>query len=275
MPAIIAAALGGSLGYATSYWIGLYFKESIPNIWPFTTHPQLISQGERFFEKYGAFGVFLGHFFGPVRAVIPVVAGMFAMRQLPFQIANVASAIIWSAGVIAPSFYVVTFKSEIMAFIAAHEILVAGALAVLAFAATIPKALIYAPALLLFMALGAVLILTHGAVLLVWFAGAAGAALGDLFAYLVGKYRSTLPTASSLMAAAPEDHADARALIARRGLLSLVISKLQGVSRGLVPLEFGAGANSTAAFTVVSIVSALFWSALYLLPALVARAFIA
>src|SRR4029078_7963838 len=121
MPAIIAAALGGSLGYATSYWIGLYFKESIPNIWPFTTHPHLIDQGKHFFEKYGAFGVFLGNFFGPVRAVIPVVAGMFAMRQLPFQIANVSSAIIWSAGVIAPSFYVVTFKSEMMAFIAAHQ----------------------------------------------------------------------------------------------------------------------------------------------------------
>jgi membrane protein DedA with SNARE-associated domain len=274
MPAIIAAALGGSLGYAVSYWIGLYFKESIPNIWPFTTHPHLIERGQHFFEKYGAFGVFLGHFFGPVRAVIPVVAGMFAMRQLPFQIANVASAIIWSAGVIAPSFYVVTFKSEIMAFIAAHEILVAAALAVLAFAATIPKALIYAPALLLFMGLGAVLILTHGDVLLVWFAGAGGAALGDLFAYLVGKYRSEMP-ASSLMAAEPADHADARALIERRGLASLIISKLQGVSRGLVPLEFGAGANSTAAFTAVSIVSALIWSALYLLPALVARAFMA
>ena len=36
----------------------------------------------------GAWGVFVGHFFGPVRAVIPVVAGMFAMRQLPFQVAT-------------------------------------------------------------------------------------------------------------------------------------------------------------------------------------------
>ena len=272
MPAIIAAALGGSLGYATSYWIGLYFKDSIPNIWPFTTHPRLIEQGERFFDKYGTFGVFLGHFFGPVRAVIPVVAGMFAMPQLPFQIANVASAIIWSAGVIAPSFYVVTFKSEIMAFIAAHEILVAVVLGVLAFAATIPKAIIYGPALLLFMGVGAVLILTHGDILLVWFAGATGAALGDLFAYIAGKHRSELQTGSSLMSGAPEDHADARALIARRGLASLVISKLQGVSRGLVPFEFGAGAGSAASFTAVSIVSALIWSALYLLPALVARA---
>ena len=28
-PAIIVAGLGGTLGYAMSYWIGLYFKDSI------------------------------------------------------------------------------------------------------------------------------------------------------------------------------------------------------------------------------------------------------
>src|SRR5688572_26592320 len=33
-PAIVAAGLGGSLGYATSFWIGRYFKDSVPHIWP-------------------------------------------------------------------------------------------------------------------------------------------------------------------------------------------------------------------------------------------------
>jgi membrane protein DedA with SNARE-associated domain len=102
-PVWIAAGIGGSLGYAMSYWIGLYFKDSIHTIWPFTKYPEMIPKGQRFFDKYGAFGVFLGHFFGPVRAVIPVVAGMYAMRQLPFQIANVASAFLWAGGVLAPT----------------------------------------------------------------------------------------------------------------------------------------------------------------------------
>jgi len=65
----------------------------------------MMQRGETFFEKYGIFGVFLGHFFGPVRAVVPVIAGMAAMPQLQFQIANITSAFIWAAGVIAPSFY--------------------------------------------------------------------------------------------------------------------------------------------------------------------------
>ena len=102
---VLAAGLGGSLGYAVSYWIGLYFKDSIDTIWPFREYPKMMQQGRRFFEKYGAFAVFLGHFFGPVRAVIPVIAGMAAMRQIPFQIANITSAFLWAGGVIAPSFF--------------------------------------------------------------------------------------------------------------------------------------------------------------------------
>ena len=102
---VLAAWVGGSLGYSVSYWVGLYFKDHINAMWPFRNHQDMMRRGEDFFQKYGAFGVFFGHFFGPVRAVIPVIAGMAAMPQIPFQIANVTSAFIWAAGVIAPSFY--------------------------------------------------------------------------------------------------------------------------------------------------------------------------
>ena len=104
-PAIIAAGFGGTLGYAMSYWIGLYYKDSIAQIWPFSRNPGLLERGETFFTKWGAISVFLGHFFGPVRAVIPVVAGMYALPQWQFQLANITSAFMWAAGVIAPSFF--------------------------------------------------------------------------------------------------------------------------------------------------------------------------
>jgi len=111
-PVVIAAGFGGALGYAISYWIGLYFNDSIANYWPFRSYPAMMQRGRDFFEKYGVFGVFLGHFFGPIRAVIPVIAGMAAMRQLPFQIANITSAFLWAAGVIAPSFYGLKWLTE-------------------------------------------------------------------------------------------------------------------------------------------------------------------
>lgn len=96
----LAAGIGGALGYSVSYWVGRYFKDDIDKVWPFKTRPEMLKRGRDFFDKWGTLGVFFGHFFGPVRAVVPVVAGSFAMRQLPFQIANITSSFIWATGVL-------------------------------------------------------------------------------------------------------------------------------------------------------------------------------
>lgn len=101
-PLWLAGGLGASLGYSASYWIGAHFKDRVPGLWPFRTHPEALARTEAFFARYGALGVFFGHFFGPVRAVIPVVAGMAGMAQLPFQIANLASAFIWATLILIP-----------------------------------------------------------------------------------------------------------------------------------------------------------------------------
>jgi membrane protein DedA with SNARE-associated domain len=104
-PVWIAAVTGSVLGYAISYWIGMHYKDSIKTMWPFSKYPDMLPRGQVYFDKYGAFGVFLGHFFGPVRAVIPVVAGMYALPQMQFQTANVLSSILWSTSVLAPGFF--------------------------------------------------------------------------------------------------------------------------------------------------------------------------
>jgi membrane protein DedA with SNARE-associated domain len=87
--------LGACLGDALSYWIGRYFGRSVPRLWPFRNDPGLIACGHRYFVRWGVISVFLGRFFGPLRAVVPLVAGMMAMSQGRFQVANVASAIVW------------------------------------------------------------------------------------------------------------------------------------------------------------------------------------
>ncbi len=187
VPAALGAAAGGALGYAVSYWIGRYFKDSIHKIWPFSTRPHLIADGQEFFERYGAFGVFLGHFFGPVRAVIPVVAGMFAMPQLPFQIANILSALIWSAGIVAPAFYLVQFKEPVLALLREHEWVVALVLFSLALVNAVPRPLLFYPTLILFILVGALHIFAGGSFLTIWIAGAAGALAGDLYAFRLGQ----------------------------------------------------------------------------------------
>lgn len=273
IPAIFAAGFGGTLGYAVSFWIGRYFQDKVHRIWPFTTRPHLIKQSEEFFDTYGAFGVFLGHFFGPVRAVLPVVAGMFRMREIPFQIANVLSAFIWAGGVIAPAFFLVTFKDQVIAFLAAHEYLVAGVIALLAFANSIPRPILFVPTLLLVMAIGTLMIFGNGNLPLVLIAASIGAFAGDIYAYWKGAMGKENRSLTWPFSATDEQHASARALIETRGGLSLIISKFQGFNRGLVPLEASAMGQPLPGFLVLSAISSWIWATALMLPAiLIAKA---
>ncbi len=97
-----AAALGAVFGDWLSYWLGVRYSYAIAQIWPLSRDPELLPRGEAFFRKWGTLGVFVGRFFGPLRSIVPLAAGICGMRQLPFQIANLASAVIWATGVLAP-----------------------------------------------------------------------------------------------------------------------------------------------------------------------------
>jgi membrane protein DedA with SNARE-associated domain len=95
-PVLIGAILGAVLGDSVSCWIGRRFGSGIAGLWPFTRNPDLLSSGIRFFERHGGKSVFIGRFFGPVRAVIPLAAGIMHMPRRRFWFANVTSAIVWA-----------------------------------------------------------------------------------------------------------------------------------------------------------------------------------
>jgi membrane protein DedA with SNARE-associated domain len=96
-PIWIAASLGAALGDWLSYWIGQKLEHTVQHIWPLSRHPDLIPKGEAFVKKWGALGIFIGRFFGPLRASVPLVAGIFEMPFWRFQIANFTSAFLWAA----------------------------------------------------------------------------------------------------------------------------------------------------------------------------------
>jgi membrane protein DedA with SNARE-associated domain len=95
-PILIGAVLGAVLGDAVSYWLGGRFGHTIARMWPFTRHPDLLPSGMRFFQRHGGKSVFVGRFFGPVRAVIPLAAGIMQMPPRRFWLANIASAVVWA-----------------------------------------------------------------------------------------------------------------------------------------------------------------------------------
>jgi len=95
-PVIAGAVLGAVLGDSISYWIGHRFGDRIARIWPFSRHPQLLPSGIAFFKRHGGKSVFIGRFFGPIRAVIPLAAGLMQMPRGAFWVANVVSALVWA-----------------------------------------------------------------------------------------------------------------------------------------------------------------------------------
>ncbi|MGC1695894.1 MAG: DedA family protein [Pseudolabrys sp.] len=93
----IAGALGAACGDWLSYWVGLKLEYSVTKIWPLSRHPEMIPRGEAFMKKWGVPGIFIGRFFGPLRAVVPLIAGIFEMPFWRFQAANFSSAFVWAA----------------------------------------------------------------------------------------------------------------------------------------------------------------------------------
>ncbi len=100
--AFIWAVAGAVTGDGLSFWLGIHLRDRVNTLWPFNRHPQSLEQGIRFFEKYGGKSVAIGRFFGPVRAVIPLVAGMMNMPPWRFVTANVASALLWAPAYLLP-----------------------------------------------------------------------------------------------------------------------------------------------------------------------------
>ena len=93
MPVLLLAAAGASAGDGISYWLGHHYQERLKRMWPFARYPALLRSGEAFFHRHGGKSVLFGRFVGPVRPVIPVVAGRMGMRPLQFGSVNVVPAI--------------------------------------------------------------------------------------------------------------------------------------------------------------------------------------
>ncbi|MCC8405841.1 VTT domain-containing protein [Paraburkholderia sp. MMS20-SJTN17] len=96
------AIVGAVAGDGLSFWLGDRYKERIVLLWPFRSHPEVLDAGRRYFLKHGAKSVVLARFLPPLRAIVPVVAGMMNMGPLRFFAINVLSALLWAPAHILP-----------------------------------------------------------------------------------------------------------------------------------------------------------------------------
>lgn len=64
-----------------------------------------LERGKRFFEKYGAPSIILGHFFGPLRPIIPVVAGLSGMSGHRFLLWNVIGGFTYAVTLVSVGYF--------------------------------------------------------------------------------------------------------------------------------------------------------------------------
>lgn len=114
MPVWLAASAGAFFGDWVSYYLGDRYKDQVAHVWPMKKYPQMLERGHAFFERWGVLGIFIGRFFGPLRAVVPLVAGICTMPMRHFQLVNLASALVWAFLLLAPGAFGLPWLAELM-----------------------------------------------------------------------------------------------------------------------------------------------------------------
>ncbi|MFV0490522.1 MAG: DedA family protein [Pseudorhodobacter sp.] len=95
-PVWLAAFLGAILGASLSWWIGHHYGDDIMNFKPLRRNPELVDRVRHTFNKWGDAAIVIGHFLGPLRAIMPVFSGFSGMSYARFGLFNLIGALAWA-----------------------------------------------------------------------------------------------------------------------------------------------------------------------------------
>lgn len=106
MEVLLWAGAGAVAGDGISFALGRLFKGRLEQLWPLNHFPGFIAKGEVFFHLHGGKSVVIGRFVGPIRPIIPLIAGAFLMPWRRFLTFNLASAVAWAPAYVLPGYLV-------------------------------------------------------------------------------------------------------------------------------------------------------------------------
>lgn len=117
---IFWCVMGAVVGDAISFELGRRLGPRALRHPIFAGHRRKVARTRLFNRRYGAASIFIGRFFGPLRAFVPLVAGLLQMRRRTFQLANALSALIWVLAILAPGYFAARGLAELEALGEAH-----------------------------------------------------------------------------------------------------------------------------------------------------------
>ncbi len=119
---ILSATLGSVTGDILGYFLGKYGTYFLLKHKKILKHSH-IEEGHRFFSNHGFKSIFIGRFIGPIRPIIPLIAGSIKMRISKFLFYDIASAFAWSFLYIIVGYYFGNHFREIEKFVSSVSIL--------------------------------------------------------------------------------------------------------------------------------------------------------
>lgn len=99
---LLLGYLGGMLGDAISYTLGRRFHQNIRRLPLLRTHPEWIAGAETYFHRYGVASLLVGRFIGPLRPMLPMVAGMLDMPLPRFIAVSLLAGAGWAVAYLLP-----------------------------------------------------------------------------------------------------------------------------------------------------------------------------
>lgn len=103
---VLGCVAGAVLGDAVSYAIGRRMGIRVLRHRWLKNHRRKVAWTRLYCRRYGVASIFIGRFFGPLRAFVPTMVGVLQMRRRTFQLANVTSAFVWVLAMVIPGWLV-------------------------------------------------------------------------------------------------------------------------------------------------------------------------
>ena len=102
-PGVLASIIvGAAIGDGSAYWLGHRSPDVFRRIWPLNRHPDLVEYSQAFFREHGGKAVFLARFLPPVRAIVPITAGVMGMPPRRYFPLNLAAIVLWAPAHVVP-----------------------------------------------------------------------------------------------------------------------------------------------------------------------------
>lgn len=93
---------GGLLGDALSYALGRFFHDDIRRLPGLRQRAHWLTHAEKYFQRYGIASLLVGRFIGPLRPMLPMIAGMLSMPLPRFIVVSLLAAAGWSVAYLLP-----------------------------------------------------------------------------------------------------------------------------------------------------------------------------